>query len=191
MSEQYTQDETFERMDYTSLALAKGEYDNCTFINCNFAEQDLSGFKFIDCSFKHCNLSLVRLEKTALRDIIFEDSKMIGIRYENCLDFGLAFSFTRCQLHHSSFYGLSLKKIVFKECSLQEIDFSESDLSQAVFENCDLLRANFYHTNLEKADFRSACNYSIDPENNKLKKARFSVSGIAGLLDKYNLQIEH
>jgi len=32
-------------------------------------------------------------------------------------------------------------------------------------------------------------NYSIDPEKNKIKKARFSTAGIAGLLDKYDIEI--
>jgi hypothetical protein len=33
-------------------------------------------------------------------------------------------------------------------------------------------------------------NYSIDPDLNKIKKARFSTQGIAGLLDKYDIEIE-
>jgi fluoroquinolone resistance protein len=48
----------------------------------------------------------------------------------------------------------------------------------------------FNRTNLEKCDFRTAFDYSIDPETNRLKNARFSTSGISGLLDKYNLIIE-
>jgi fluoroquinolone resistance protein len=47
----------------------------------------------------------------------------------------------------------------------------------------------FDRTNLEKADFRSAGNYSIDPTTNKIKKARFSLDGVAGLLDKYDIEI--
>jgi fluoroquinolone resistance protein len=72
---------------------------------------------------------------------------------------------------------------------LTEADFSESDLTAAVFDHCDLARATFDHTVLEKADFRTAVNYSIDPEKNKIKKARFSMAGIAGLLDKYDIDI--
>ena len=83
-----------------------------------------------------------------------------------------------------------MKKVVFTDCSLKEIDFSESDLSMAAFNNCDLLNASFVRTMLEKTDFRTAINYSFDPELNKVKKAKFSVAGIAGLLSKYNLDIE-
>ena len=33
-------------------------------------------------------------------------------------------------------------------------------------------------------------NYVIDPEMNKIKKARFSLSAITGLLSKYNIEID-
>jgi fluoroquinolone resistance protein len=59
-----------------------------------------------------------------------------------------------------------------------------------VFDNCDLTRATFDRSVLEKADFRTSYNYSIDPENNKIKKAKFSLLGVSGLLDKYDIAIE-
>lgn len=73
---------------------------------------------------------------------------------------------------------------------LQEADFTDSDLSQAVFSNCDFSGATFDNTNMEKADFRTSFNYSLDPEKNKIKKARFSIPGVIGLLDKYKIEIE-
>ena len=45
--------------------------------------------------------------------------------------------------------------------------------------------------NLEKADFRTAAHYSINPENNKIKKAKFAMPWVLGLLDKYNIEIEN
>ena len=59
-----------------------------------------------------------------------------------------------------------------------------------IFENCDLAKATFDNTIIEKADFRTSYNYSIDPEINHIKRAKFSLSGIHGLLDKYGLEIE-
>ena len=82
-----------------------------------------------------------------------------------------------------------MKKMVFKNSQLQETDFTQGDLTSAVFDNCDLTRATFDNTILEKADFRTAYNYSIDPETNRIKKAKFSTSGVSGLLDKYNIRI--
>ena len=73
---------------------------------------------------------------------------------------------------------------------MQEADFTEADLTGAAFENCNLQRVIFDNTNLEMVDLRTSFNYSIDPERNKLKKAKFSATGIMGLLDKYKIIIE-
>jgi uncharacterized protein YjbI with pentapeptide repeats len=70
-----------------------------------------------------------------------------------------------------------------------QADFTETDLTEAKFENCDLSSATFENTILQKADLRTAYNYSIDPSINKLKKAKFSMTGIAGLLDKHDIEI--
>jgi fluoroquinolone resistance protein len=43
---------------------------------------------------------------------------------------------------------------------------------------------------IEKADFRTAYNYHLDPESNRLKGAKFSFHGLPGLLGKYGLEIE-
>lgn len=83
-----------------------------------------------------------------------------------------------------------MKKTSFIDCSMKETDLAEADLSGSLFKNCDLLHANFMHTMLEKADFRSAINYAIDPEQNKIKKAKFSYVGVVGLLSKYDIDIE-
>ena len=74
--------------------------------------------------------------------------------------------------------------------ALHELDFSEADLASAVFKGCDLQRSIFSSTNLEKADLGTSFNYSIDPERNRLKKAKFSLAGVVGLLDKYDIHID-
>lgn len=186
MLESYFHDETFERAD----ALQKGEYEHCTFSNCNFSEHDLSGFRFVDCLFVGCNMSLANLNKTAIRDVVFKECKLLGLRFDRCDSFGLSFSFDGCQLNHSAFSKTKIKKMHFRNSQLQGVDFSETDLSGAVFEYCDLLDAVFDFSVLEGTDFRTAYNYSIDPQTNKIKKAKFSMDGIKGLLDKFDIRIE-
>ncbi|MGB3948278.1 MAG: pentapeptide repeat-containing protein [Bacteroidia bacterium] len=186
MKETYLHNKIFER----NQTLTKAEYENCTFNGCNFADGDFSGFKFIECTFNDCNLSLVKLNKTAFVDAKFKDSKLLGLRFDTCNEFGLSFSFDNCMLNHASFYKTKIKKTVFKNCHLQETDFAEADLTNSVFDNCNLAHAIFERTILEKADFRSAYNYTIDPEMNRIKKAKFSVLGLSGLLDKYDIDIE-
>ena len=137
-----------------------------------------------------CNLSLANLTKVLFNDVQFRDCKMLGLRFDTCNNFGLSFNFEQCILNHSSFYQAKLKKTTFQNTQLQEVDFTECDLKNVVFDNCDLARALFENTTLEKADFRTAFNYAIDPENNRIKKAKFSLVGVSGLLHKYDIQIE-
>jgi uncharacterized protein YjbI with pentapeptide repeats len=84
-----------------------------------------------------------------------------------------------------------MKNSKFSKCSLKEVDFSESDLSGLALEECDFLGAVFEYTNLNKSDLSSSYNYSIHPETNKIKKAKFSKEGISGLLDRYDIVIQY
>lgn len=186
----YIEDKIFESVDFSSVMLDVAEYDNCTFKNCNFSEVNLWEVKFSECTFLNCNLSMANLNKTAIRDVVFKDCKMLGLKFEDCNKFGLAMCFEGCLLNHSSFYQVKMPKTVFKSTQLQDVDFTESDFSQAIFEDCDLKNAIFDTTNLEKADFRKAINYAINPDANKIRKARFSYLGLAGLLGKYNIDID-
>lgn len=83
-----------------------------------------------------------------------------------------------------------MKKTDFHDCTLLETDFSEADLTGATFQNSNLAATIFYHTNLEKVDFRTAQNFTIDPEINKLKGARFTYDSLEGLLRKYRIVVE-
>ncbi len=100
-----------------------------------------------------------------------------------------AVDFKNCVLNFSCFYKRSLKKVKFVSSSLHETDFTEADMTGALFDNCDLKMAVFANTILEKADLRTAYNYSIDPDSNRIRKAKFSMDGIAGLLHKYDIEI--
>jgi fluoroquinolone resistance protein len=184
------EDKTFENIDYSENGLTKGEYENCIFVNCIFSNTDLSNTNFSGCHFSGCNLSMTKLSETAIRDVHFKDCKLLGLHLNKCSEFLFSADFDNCLLKLSSFYKMSIKKTRFKNCSLQEVDFTECDLSGSIFEHCDLTRSVFNRTVLEKVDFRTSYNYSIDPEINRMKKAKFSLVGITGLLDKYDIVVE-
>src|SRR6185503_5626360 len=190
MEEVYIKDKRFGKEDFTESLFANGDYDNCRFVSCNFSNTDLAKTSFIDCSFTSCNLSMAKLTKTAFKNCTFIDCKLFGLHFEDCEPFLFKVDFENCQLTLSSFYKMRIKNTRFKNCNLSEVDFTEADLTNALFDNCDLTSAKFEKTILEQADLRSSYNYSINPELNKIKKASFSIHGIAGLLDKYDIIIE-
>lgn len=190
MERPFFEGNVFENLDVNEDRLIKGDYENCRFIQCHFANADLSNFHFIDCEFHGCNLSMAKIMNTTFQDVIFKECKLLGLHFEHCNAFSFTVELDHCSVNLSSFYKLKIKKMKFKNSSLHEVDFTDADLTGSVFENCDLARAIFENTNLEKADLRTAINYSIDPTSNKIKKAKFSASGLPGLLHKYDLVIE-
>ena len=186
----YHSDQTFTKNDFKKQDLGIGEYEACTFHGCDFLATDLSGCRFIDCQFTTCDLSNAKLHKTSLQDVQFSNCKMIGLAFDTCNAFNFSANFKACILNHSVFFKMKLNRVNFIECQLQDVDFAQAEMIGTSLHKCQLLNANFDHTNIEKADFRDALDFSIDPESNKIKGARFSASSLHGLLDKYQLVIE-
>lgn len=190
MEKNYFEDKTFTKKDFTLEHLPAADYEGCSFINCNFSNSDLSDVHFIDCVFSGCNISLVKLSKTSFRDVEFKDCKMLGVQFYDASITLFSANFDGCILNHSSFFKMNLKNLHMHNSALIEVDFTETDLTGAVIKNCDLLNAKFENTILEKADLRTSFNYSINPELNRIKKAKFSMPAVVGLLDKYDIEIE-
>ena len=191
MGQVYIENKTFEAENFTLKPLLKGEYEKCVFRNCDLSNAGLSEFQFNNCEFIGCNLSLANLIKTEFREVKFKKCKMLGLHFDTCNQFGLSFRFEDCALNYSLFYKTKIKQTIFKNTQLQEVDFSECDLTGSIFDECDFTRATFEHTTLVKTDFRTSYNFSIDPEINLLRKAKFSLLNVSGLLDKYDIEIEN
>ena len=190
MDRPYIEEKAFERIDFSEKPLAEADYDSCTFTGCNFLNSDLSGTRFIDCEFRECNLSTANLTKTSFQDTRFRDCKMLGLYFQKCNPLGFMIGVENCQLDHSSFYKVNLILTTFLNSKLHDVDFTEAELKNAVFDNCDLLNSVFENTHLEKADFSTSFNYSIDPEINRIKGAKFSLPAVVGLLNKYGIEIK-
>lgn len=182
-------DQIFKAQNYTKTRLPKGEYENCVFESCDFSNGYLDNQNFLECEFIDCNLSNANIRHTIFNEVSFSHCKLMGLKFEDLNDFLIAFRFKHCTLNLSSFFKMPLKNMVFSDCKFLEADFTEADLTNAVFDSCDLARAIFNQTNLQKVDFTRALNYSIDPERNSLKKAKFSLDGVHGLLQKYDVVI--
>lgn len=180
------ENQTFEKQEL----LFQGEYENCTFKSCSFSGQDLSNYTFIECVFEHCDLSSSQVKNTSFKDVKFKHCKLLGVNFSEVNIFLLDIHFEYSMLNYASFYQLKLTKNQFKHCLFEDTDFSEADLTGAQFMECDFRGAMFDQTNLEKADFRSSINYAIDPEANRIRKAKFSREGALGLLSKYDIGIE-
>jgi uncharacterized protein YjbI with pentapeptide repeats len=189
MEENIHDNKVFKNSDYSNLELGGKEFVECRFLNCNFSGSNLSSTDFIDCQFDGCNFSMAKLGNVGLKTVKFLNCKLIGSDFNVCSDFLFSVSFENCQLDYATFHKKKMKGTKFLKCSMKETDFSVTDLTMAIFRDCDLANAQFLKTILEKADLRTAHNYSIDPEQNRIRKARFSYPGIIGLLHKYQIEV--
>ncbi len=182
-------DKTFTKVAAADIARRNCTFENCRFVSCDFSNADFSGMLFMECVFDGCNLSLVKLVDTGLQDIRFKDCKLSGADFSKCRDFLFGVNFENCLLDNAVFYKKKNKGARFADCSMVETDFTEADLTDTRFDNCNLNRAFFDKTVLRNVDLSTSYNFIIDPDNNDIKKAKFSVHGLQGLLAKYDIKV--
>jgi len=115
---EYIEEKIFQQEDFTVTHLELAEYKYCKFIDCDFSHTSLSYIKFINCVFIDCNLSNVSLHDTMFQEVLFKDSKALGLRFEDCRALGLKVAFTNCILDHCSFYSMKIKKYMFHRISV-------------------------------------------------------------------------
>lgn len=180
----------FKKIDFNINKLDSKKYEGCTFSECIFQQCNLSNIVFTDCRFVDCDLSLATLTEAAFHEVEFCTCKLLGLHFDQCNDFIFSVKFKDCVLNLSSFYEVKMKKTLFSNCTLHETDFESTILTEAIFHECDLTGAVFENTNLEKADFRSAYNFTINPETNRITNAKFSLHGLPGLLAHHKIVIE-
>ena len=171
-------EETFKSLDLQGLVLVGAEFEECTFIDCNFTSATFERCNFINCSFKGCQLSLISVPYTRLFGISFLECKLVGVDWSRATwseyhkDFEI--SFRQCILNDSSFFGLSLQGLVLDECKVQDVDFREGDFSHAVMTYSDFTHSLFMRTNLQSSNFTESTQYSINILENQVKGAKFS-----------------
>lgn len=182
-------DQQYLKIDYTQTPLTKGHYDNCVFSQCNFKGGYVDNILFTDCQFIDCDLSNSNIAHTQFNTVAFKKCKLVGVRFDRCDQNLLQISLAHCNASLACFYAMQLPNTAFVHCNLQQTDFELANLSKASFANCNLQNAIFSQTNLNQANFTTAINFDIDPSNNQVKKAQFSLGGLVGLLKKHDIVI--
>jgi len=184
-------EQTFKEIDLAQARLASNEFHDCMFIRCSFDETVFQGCRFVNCVFRRCDLSMIRVPDSSFAATRFEDSKVIGVNWARAhwpaTRLGDSLHFSGCAISHSTFIGLNLRRIRIRDCVAVDVDFRECDLSQADFAGTDLAESLFLATNLTQADFSRARNYQIDPIQNTVNGAKFSLPEAMSLL--YNMDI--
>lgn len=128
----------------------------------------------------NCDLSLIKLNQSEFINISFEECKMLGINWTEAKNI-INLNFKKSKLNHSSFYGLKLKDLQIEECIACEVDFVNTEMIKAKLCNSDLQGSKFNNTNLSGSDLSNAKNYYLNPNYNKITKAKFSIPDVLNL----------
>ncbi|WP_306352374.1 pentapeptide repeat-containing protein [Flavobacterium sp. '19STA2R22 D10 B1'] len=190
MEELLHENKTFTKIIYSEKQIKNREFEQCTFVDCDFSNSDFSFNRFSDCTFIGCNLAMLKLAKTSLCVVHFKQCKLLGVNFSECEDFLFEVSFNECVADYASFRWKKMAKTKFINTSLQGVFFDDANLSSALFDKVNLQGAVFNRTDLKEADFRTAEQYTIDPELNNVRKAKFSFPSVLGLLAKHNINVE-
>jgi fluoroquinolone resistance protein len=190
-SEAHYADQTFKELRLQGEEVVSSEFHDCVFFRSSFVESVFRRCRFVECLFTECDLSLVRVPESRFTSTRWEGCKVVGVNWAEA-DWpktGLAnpIGFLKSALSHSTFIGLALTGIEIRDCVATDVDFREADLSHADFGGTDLSQSLFGHTDLSEADLSRAHNYEIDPSQNVLRQARFSLPEAMSLLHSMDI----
>jgi len=133
---------------------------------------------------------MVNLESCRLHDVEFYECKIVGGNFHKCEKMFFFFKAEGCILISCNFSDLAMKRFSFRNSRIKECHFLRTELVDGDFRMADLLGTTFHECKLARADFRGASNYSIDPKNNDIKEAKFSLPEAASLLDHFDIIID-
>lgn len=186
---EYT-DQTFETIELEDASWAGKTFTNCRFVRCRFIRMNLTGALLSDCVFDHSELSLPLVTGCGMRQVSFEECKLVGVDFTKCNVNLFGISFKQSLIDTCNFSSLKLKKTPFLNCTIRDSRFIQSLLNEADFSGSDLERTLFHQCELEKANFIRAKNYSIDPMTSKVAGAKFSLPEAVSLLTSLGITLE-
>ena len=183
-----TVDETFTGLLAIEETFDELYFQNCTFIGCQFIQSSFLSCVFEDCVFERCDLSLMVVNKSSFIEVAFKDCKCVGINW-TVSGPRLSPRFERCNVTRSSFLERKIPELHLKNCIAHEVNFSNAILPWSDFSASDFEGALFNQSDLQDSTFEDAKNYAINPSENNLKGATFSLPEALGLLNGLGIKL--
>lgn len=191
----FTEDDYFENKKFVSIVFCETDirrltFEDCIFESCDFSNASLFLVTLRSCNFLRCTFVITSMEKTTLDNCIFKESKIMGLTFATANNFCFSPSFESCLIDSTVFSQNNLKKQYFKNSTIRNSDFMTCNISEADFSGSTFENTSFHSCNLSKADFSNARNYSINPFENKIKNAVFSLPDAQSFLDFLEIKIK-
>ncbi len=183
-------EERFVELEASGEDFELRQFYDCVFERCDFSQANLSGCRFVDCTFSFCNLANSIMRATALRSVVFSESKLLGVDFSLVDQVMLEVSFDKCDLSYGAFSRLDLRAVKLLNSNLLEAQFESCNMIAADFSGSTLEGTSFANCDLTKADFSDAEGYCFDPRLNKIKGAKFSLPEAVTLLKAFDIVLK-
>lgn len=171
--------------------MGRVRFESCAFERCVFDGGQWKLCRFEQCRFQDCRLLNVKLPSSRFHDVRFTRCKLAGINFGQ-LDTKLIFSamVEDCKLLSCTFPRMDLSRCrltgnEWEDCFFDEANLSGLDFSGAVFGG-----SRFARCNLEGSDFSDAAEFLLDPRENRLRGAKFSVGSALELLGFFGIVLK-
>ncbi|MDO4467560.1 MAG: pentapeptide repeat-containing protein [Bacillota bacterium] len=186
-----------ENQEFINKKITKLEniqFIDCIFENCSFERCEIKNTQFFECTIKNSRMVQINFIHSQMRNCSFSKCECIGVSFGNVVPLGSVNTvFQECKnsfFKYCIFQGMNMNKFqgitnVFEQCS-----FHHCELKQANFNGCLLRNSDFQQSNIMKADFRESYGYMIDPRNNQIKGAMFSIPEVLHLLDEFQIKLD-
>lgn len=181
----------FKHLKLQETGMEGSKFENCNFDNCNFLGTYLDETSFDGCVFTNCRISLVKItNSTKMQNVRFEKCEILGVLFSKSKKVISPIHFDECHLKNCDFSDMKLNSSKFIKCLIEGSDFINSELKLASFKKSRLPDTTIQGCTLIDSNFLHASDFLINPAENKLFNAKFSASGLIGLVKTFGIKVE-
>lgn len=182
--------ELFLDTDFSQQVISSTLYEDCDFENCTFQKTEIVESIFRNCSFKGCVWGNVVFRESKLQALRFRESQIMGLHLHPGAVLECLLNIQDCRISYCVFEEMKLSKNRIASSRINDCSFYDCDLSEIDFSDSNFNASQFERNNLKGSDFRRAENYAINPINNQVKGAQFSMPAVLSLLRYFEIEIE-
>ena len=182
--------EILKAEDFQGQHFSHHLFEDCTFLPGDYSQVEFSFCTLRDCTFSRAMLREACFPESKLQQVRFEECKLTDINFKEVNPIAFELTFDKCKLEYCTFAGLIMNGFQFGKSEIIACNFWQCKIGEANFYGCNLKESQFENCTLKQTDFRDAQHYHIDPTQNQLKGARFSLPDALVFLRHFGIKVE-
>ena len=117
------ENENFKRLQLSEDDLSNKSFEDCNFIDCDFINCNWRNTSFINCEFKNCSLSNLNVHNCKLNEVLFVESKLVGLNFSSCKNYYFSLSWISAMCCFATFPDVTWRRLPLVEVLLKIVIF--------------------------------------------------------------------